>query len=273
MNKRLLLLSLVVMLFAGVSVLVAQDASQEDQPPNCPVFEGQPKDVRTSYYMGEGIAYLNSNQLGNAEFSFTCVIRVVDPSYVMAYMTRAVVYTRQRSYDLAIKDYTKAIELDSKRIEAYNNRGVLYTATQDYKSAGNDFNQAIDLNADYIPAYQNLAVLAAIQRDYDGAITLLNTAIKRSGIGDVLTKLRDPNRPSDAPPIEYDPLNARAYALLGIVYSAKSLDSYNDYLFLAGGSADQRIQTAAGALESRFTFETRLDDGTWMLTSDFSPTG
>jgi tetratricopeptide (TPR) repeat protein len=241
--------------------------------PKCPVFEGQSKDVRTSYYMGEGIAYLNTNQLSSAEFSFTCIIRVVDPSYLPAYMTRAVVYTREREYARAINDYTKSIDLDGTLVAAYNNRGVIYTAIQKYDEAASDFDKVLALNADYIPGYNNRSVLYAIQGDYDKAIAMLEDAIKRSGIDKILADLQDPKRPADAKPPEYDPVNARAYALLGIIYSAQSLKNYQDYLFLSGNSGDDRIQSAAGALESRFTFEMRLDDGTWMLTADFSPTG
>jgi tetratricopeptide (TPR) repeat protein len=223
--------------------------------------------------MGEGLAYLNTDQLANAQFSFTCIIRVIDPGYIPAHMSRALVYSRQRAYELAIEDYTEAIKLDAKLIAAYNNRGIIYTAIRKYDEAKADFDKTLELDANFIIGYNNRSVLHTIQGEYDQAIALLEEAIKRSGIGDVLTTLRDPKRPADAPPVKYDPLNARAYALLGIVYSAHALDNYRNYLFLAREFGDARIQSAAGALESRFTFETRLDDGTWLLTADFAPVG
>jgi tetratricopeptide (TPR) repeat protein len=271
MQKKLL------MTFVLALLLFALPASAQESPetplPDCPVFKDQSIDIRTSYYMGEGLAYLSSDQLSAAEFSFTCIIRVVQPTYMPAYMSRAIVYTRYRDYQRAIADYTSAIRLSPDLLPAYNNRGILYTAIQEYEEAAADFDKVLEINPDYMAGYNNRSVLYAIQGEWDNAISMLQDAIQRSGIDTVYTRLTDPQRRSDAPEIEYDRVNARAYALLGIVYSAQALDNYQKYLFLTRGRADQRIQSAAGALESRFTFETRLDDGTWMLTADFSPVG
>jgi tetratricopeptide (TPR) repeat protein len=275
MTKRLLLLiGMIALLVSGLPAL-AQDVTPEP-PPNCPTFEGESRDIRTSYYIGEGTAYLSSNQFSNAELSFTCVIRVIDPNYVAAYLGRGAVYSGEHSYDAAIKDYSKAIDLDGSSFAAYNNRGVIYTAMQDYDKAAADFDKVMSLNADYIPGYNNRSIVYAIQGDYDKALELLQSGISRSGIDKVLAQYQDPKRPADADPIPFDPLAARAYALMGIIYSARSLDNYQKYLYLydrAGKFPDERIQSASGALESQFTFDMRLDDGTWMLSSDFSPSG
>jgi len=71
----------------------------------------------------------------------------------------------------------------------------------------------------------------------------------------------------------FDPDHALSYALLGIVYEMRARDNYSAYMLLLGGDADQRIQSAAGALESRFSFDLRLDDGTWLFAASFSPSG
>ncbi len=273
LTKRLIPLMIVVLLLTSLPAM-AQDATPV--PPDCPAFKSEAKDVRTSYYMGEGLAYLDANQYSNSEISFSCVIEVIDPSYVDAYLARGAVYSAEKDYDNAIKDYTQAITLDSSSFAAYNNRGVIYTATQDYDKAAADFDKVMQLKPDYYPAYNNRSVVYAIQKDYDKAISMLQDAISKSGIDKVLAQYQDPKRASDAAPIPFDPLDARAYALLGIVYSARSLDNYQNYLYLynqAGQFPDQRIQNASGALQSQFTFDMRLDDGTWMLTSNFSPAG
>lgn len=274
MTKRLLLF---IVLFALVLSALPVFAQEEEPPlPNCPAFEGQSKDVRTSYYMGEGLAYVSSNQFSSAEFSFTCVIRVINPDYLPAYMGRGAVYARGFSYENAITDYSKVIELDGSSLVAYNNRGVVYTAMQMYDEAAADFDKVLDLNADYMPGYNNRSIVYAIQGEYDKAIELLQNAISRSGIDKVLADYQNPDRPSNAEPIEFDVVNARAYALLGIIYSARALDNYQSYLYLnnvSGRFPDERIQGAAGTLESQFTFDVRLDDGTWMLTADFNFTG
>jgi tetratricopeptide (TPR) repeat protein len=274
MTKRLL--PFIVLLALLLAVLPALAQEEEPPLPNCPAFEGQSKEIRTSYYMGEGLAYYSSTQYSSAEFSFTCVIRVIDPDYLPAYMARGSVYARGFSYENAIEDYTKAIELDGSSMAAYNNRGVVYTAMQDYEKAAADFDKVLELDAAYIPGYNNRSIVYAIQGDYDSAIEMLQGAITRSGIDQVLADYRDPNRSSNAEPIEFDLVNARAYALLGIIYSRRALDNYQNYLYLnnvSGRFPDERIQGAAGTLESQFTFDVRLDDGTWMLTADFNFTG
>jgi len=273
MFKRLPLLLLIIALFLASVPALAQEATPiPEPPPDCPVFEDQSQDVRTSYYMGEGIAYFSANQLFEAELSFSCVVEVINPQYVPAYMMRATVLVQQRDYENAIDDYTRAIQLQPDLLAAYNNRGIVYAAQLDYEKATADFDEVLERDGNSILGLNNRAVIYAIQRDYSNAIAALQKAVDVSGIADVFARLTDPARPADAPPIEYDRLDARAYALLGIVYSAQALDNFQHYLYLTGGSADGRIQSAAGALESRFTFETRLDDGTWLLVAAFSPT-
>jgi tetratricopeptide (TPR) repeat protein len=156
---------------------------------------------------------------------------------------------------------------------AYNNRGIVYVATLDYDRAERDFDQVLELDPESILGLNNRAVLHAVRGDFDSAINLLQKALDISGIEGVYDQLTDPEHPSNATPIPYDRLDARAYALIGVVYSARALDNYNKYLYLMGGSGDARIQNAAGALQSQFTFDLRLDDGTWLLVANFTPEG
>ena len=286
MFKRLFLCLLLFIVTASLMMLSipvgAQDATPTPQPtptatleppPHCPSFEGKATDVRTSYYMGEGYGFFSSGLLSDAILSFTCVIRVVNPDYVPAYMMRGAAYVRQQQYDRAIQDYTRAAQLQPDLLGAYNNRGIVYVATLDYDRAERDFDKVLELDAQSILGLNNRAVLHAVRGDFDSAISLLQKAIDISGIEGVYAQLTDPKRPSDATPVPYDRLDARAYALLGVVYSSRALDNYNKYLYLTGGSGDARIQNAAGALQSQFTFDLRLDDGTWLLIADFSPEG
>jgi tetratricopeptide (TPR) repeat protein len=284
------LLCLSIIGFALPFAVSAQDATETPAPttettvqptatpeplPDCPAFPDEAEDVRTGYYMGEGLAYLQSGQTNSAIFSFTCVIRVIDTSYVPAYMTRASAYAFQRDFDRAIRDYSHAIELDGNLTAAYNNRGIVYVSMGEYDEAASDFDRVIALEADNIAGYNNRSVIYALDGDYDAAIALLEENIARSGIDDVLTAYEDPDRPAEAEPIEFDRAASQSYALLGMMYSAKSLDAFNDYLLVNRGSGyfvDDRVQAAASAIESRFTFEMRLDDGSWLYVADFTPT-
>ena len=268
MNKRFLLFLLLAILTICALPALAQEATPP--PLECTAFEDSPNEVRVSYYMGEGAAFFSSSQLSSAVTSFSCAIQV-DAAYVPAYLSRAIVYTQQRDYENALDDYGTALERDNDLLAAYNNRGIVYTALLDYDAALADFNRVLQIDGNNINGYTNRGVIYALRREYEQAIADLEQAIELSGIDEVVADLRDPERQPGEPAPEYDMQHARPYALLGIVYSAQALDQYRDYLLLTGGSGDQRIQSAAGSLESRFNFELRLDDGTWLLAADFRP--
>jgi tetratricopeptide (TPR) repeat protein len=286
MSKRpflfvLLMLSCAMLMLLFVPV-AAQDATPTavptpvatlEPPPNCPVFQNESKDIRTSYYMGKGFGFMTSGLLNDAILSFTCVIRVIDSSYVPAYMMRATAYVREQEFERAIQDYTKVTQLEPTVLDAFNNRGIVYVAVKDYERAQRDFDKVLEIDGKSILGLNNRSVLYAVLGDYDNAINLLQKAIDISGIANVYAELTDPKRPPDAKPIQFDPLNARAYALLGVMYSARALDNYQKYLFLTGGNGDGRIQSAAGALQSQFTFDMRLDSTTWLLVANFSIEG
>ncbi|WP_044034478.1 tetratricopeptide repeat protein, partial [Microcystis aeruginosa] len=75
-----------------------------------------------------------------------------------AYNNRGNLYYNQQKYDLALSDYSKAIELNPNFAEAYNNRGVLYSYQQKYELALADFNKAIEINPNSADAYYNRGI-------------------------------------------------------------------------------------------------------------------
>ncbi len=266
-NRSIFAIILILILSAPLVV----QAQEEEPELICESFTGSPADVRVSYYMGEGAAFFASSQLAAAVHSFSCVVEQIDTSYIPGFLSRAIVYTEQRNYDLAIEDYTSAIGLDSGLIPAFNNRGIVQVAKAEYDLALEDFNRVLELDGGNILGLTNRAVVYALQGEYELAIADLEQAIELSNIESVVEELSDLERPADAPFPEYDRDHSQAYALLGIIYSQHALENYRKYLLLTGSGGDFRIQSAAGALESRFTFELRLDDGTWLLSADFIP--
>lgn len=261
---------LMLALLAALPVF-AQEVTEEELI--CDAFPDSSQELRTSYYIGEGAGFLSSGQYARAIESYTCVIEQVDGNYVGAYVGRAVAHTARQEYELAIDDYTSALGLNSGLLAAANNRGIVYAAIGEYELALADFDSVLGQDSNYVLAYNNRAIIRAIEGDYAGALVDLDQAIAISGIDAVVTDLSNPDRAAGAPTPEFNPAHAQSYALKGIVYSAQALDNYADYLLLRGSNGDQRIQSAAGALESRFTFELRLDDGTWLLSADFAPSG
>jgi tetratricopeptide (TPR) repeat protein len=267
MTKKILLLCLALML--AILPVLAQDDEEEPEY-DCPSFTSASAVERTSYYMGEGAAFMRSGNYAAAINAYGCIVQQIDDSHRDAYFNRALAYTARREYEEAIEDYDAAIALDGDYLEAFNNRGVVYTAMEEYEEAMSDFDRVLSLDGDFAAGYINRGVLHANLEEYDAAIDDMEQAIEIAGLEAVLEELRDPDRPDDAEDPEFDRTIANAYALIGVIHSQRALSSYQDYLTLTGGRADSRIQSAAGALESRSNFELRFDDGTWMLVMQFA---
>ncbi len=63
----------------------------------------------------------------------------------VAYTNRGEAYASRKEFDLAIADYTKAIEINPKYARAYDGRGVAYTSKGDYPRAVADVTRAVEL--------------------------------------------------------------------------------------------------------------------------------
>ncbi len=98
----------------------------------------------------------------------------VQPKYVNAYYNRGILYESESNIDLEIKDYSKVIELDNSYYKAYNNRANL---SPNFEMALKDYNKAIEINPKFYQAYFNRGNLLQnnkrneeASRDYDKAI-------------------------------------------------------------------------------------------------------
>jgi len=263
MFKKLALLALAIIMILPVSFVIAQDNT-------CTSFASGSNTERTSYYMGEGAAFMRSGNYSAAIRAYSCIIEEIDAGYADAWYNRAAAYFARREFDLALEDYNQVISLDSGNAEAYNNRGIVYAAQGEYELALADFSSALSNDSDYINAIINRGVISAIMGDYDAAEADFRQVIEIEDLDAVIAELQDPEREDDAPVPEYNRDAIIAYALIGIIESQRAVETIDNYLYLAGGRADSRIQSAAGALESRFEFELRFDDGSWFLLANLA---
>ena len=94
------------------------------------------------------------------------------------YNNRGIDYGEKGEYDLAIEDFTKAIELKPDYEIAYNNRGAVYRAKGEHDLAIKDCNEAIQLKQDYAEPYSNRGAAYRNKGDYDCAIKDYDMAIK-----------------------------------------------------------------------------------------------
>src|SRR4051812_33184264 len=94
-----------------------------------------------------------------------------NPKDSRAFLGRGVAYFSKNEYDLAIRDYTEALRLNTdaakddiyhqKAAEAYYHRGNQFHGKKDYGRAIKDYQEAIRLLPDYVGPNNNLAWLLA----------------------------------------------------------------------------------------------------------------
>jgi tetratricopeptide (TPR) repeat protein len=69
------------------------------------------------------------------------------------YYIRGFKWAKIDRYDLAINDFTKAIDINPRYAEAYSKRGAAYINKGEYDKAISDSNKAIEINPNYAEAY------------------------------------------------------------------------------------------------------------------------
>ena len=107
-------------------------------------------------------AYSEKGEYSKAIELFNIALKITtDPAYVIH--DRGSAYSNAQSYDLAISDYTKAMEMkpDEKNFVAqcYNDRGVAYFKFGKYQESYNDVVKAIEMGYSVHPGF-----LAALEK-------------------------------------------------------------------------------------------------------------
>jgi len=95
-----------------------------------------------------------------------------------AHNNRGVAYKVKGEYDLALKDYDQAIELNPSVASHYNNRGIIYRLKHDYDRAIADYDEAIWLKSNYVEAFYNRALAYVDKGDYGGALADFGVVLK-----------------------------------------------------------------------------------------------
>jgi tetratricopeptide (TPR) repeat protein len=103
----------------------------------------------------------------------------INPKYVAAYIARGRAYNalnhflfvhnkysnkgievaRKNNLELALKDFNRAIELDSQSADAYQSRGAAYVQLDNDQAALKDFNKSIDIDPKNIGAYIGIGTM------------------------------------------------------------------------------------------------------------------
>ena len=129
------------------------------------------------FYNNRGIDYGEKGESDLAIKDFTKAIEL-KPDYALAYNNRGAVYRDKGEHDQAIKDCNEAIRLKPDYAEPYSNRGAAYRNKGDYDRAIKDYDMAIKLKRDFVQAYYNRGLAYHEKRELDLAIKDYSKAIE-----------------------------------------------------------------------------------------------
>ncbi|KMT22089.1 tetratricopeptide repeat protein [Clostridium cylindrosporum] len=134
----------------------------------------------TAYaYIQRGRCYQDKNEyeLSIKDFDFALEI---DSKNASAYFRKAISYEAMENMDKAIEYYSLAIEnsKDSMKEVYYNSRGCCYGYMKDYENAIIDFKEAINISPSSKDAYGNLALAYKAENDIEKAIECYENIIK-----------------------------------------------------------------------------------------------
>jgi len=157
LKPLLITTGLIVLLVAGSIALaiIGRNSYYDQQVRNAEkALAKNPKDSMALERMAT--AYSEKGEYAKAIELFNKALEITkDPAYVIH--DRGSAYAGARSYDLAIADFTKAMEMKSAQKEfvaqCYNDRGVVYFKYGKYQKSHNDVMKAIEMGYRVHPGF------------------------------------------------------------------------------------------------------------------------
>lgn len=126
-------------------------------------------DVAEPAYINRGSAYKEMGDYLSAIKDLTRAIEI-DPRCTDAYVSRGSAYNSLGNHQQAIKDYTIGISLNPRYAEAFYGRGNVYYDKGYYQQAIEDYNSTVKLNPRYTLAYYNRGLAYKNSGRYQEAI-------------------------------------------------------------------------------------------------------
>ncbi len=135
------------------------------------------REILSEVYQHEGLRHHNSGRFDLAVADYSAAIEL-NASDARAFQCRGMSYKRLEKYQEAVADCTQAVRLDPKNCRAYNERGAAHSFLDEYDLAIRDYTSAIRLKPDYALAYRNRGSCHALRGEWDDAISDYDTAIR-----------------------------------------------------------------------------------------------
>lgn len=141
-----------------------------------------------SHFKKAELLYSN-DEIVDAIKEYTKAIEI-DPTHMNSYLRRGFAYNMMENYEESVKDFSKVIEINPKHIWAYISRGSCYNKLKKYKEALDDFNKAISIDPENQEAYNNRGWAKKFLDDTDGACEDWNKS-KKLGNGEAKIILKN----------------------------------------------------------------------------------
>ncbi|MDB9348060.1 tetratricopeptide repeat protein, partial [Nodularia spumigena] len=132
---------------------------------------------RAAFYTNRGLNYSEQKKWELALADYTKAIQI-NPEAALPYNNRGILYSEQKKWELALADYNQALQINPEYADAYNNRGILYSDQKKWELALADFTKAIQINPEYAQAYYNRAILYSEQKKWELALADYNQALQ-----------------------------------------------------------------------------------------------
>lgn len=132
--------------------------------------------LRAQRHLSRGVAYAEMGSYEQAVEEFDKAIELV-PNHASAYSWRGETYNDMRNYERALDDLDIAISLNPNNAPNYNDRGVAYYGLGNYKLALEEYDKAIAIYPNYALGYHNRGVLYISMGKYEHALEDFDKAI------------------------------------------------------------------------------------------------
>ena len=138
-----------------------------------------PEEIETLAFLAfhRGNFMMMLDQIDEALKDYSRAIEL-NPNNAAVYTNRGIAYGEKGEPDLAIKDFNTSIQFNPDHAETYYCRGVAYDMKSDVDHAFKDYTKAIQLKPDYANAYTNRGNAYNNKGRLNSAIEDLNKAIR-----------------------------------------------------------------------------------------------
>jgi Tfp pilus assembly protein PilF/cell division septation protein DedD len=141
----------------------------------CLLVPGQSRGEEDTFQ--KGLRFLTTQRYDLAIKAFSEAIEV-NPRNAVAYCNRGVARFFTGDHEQAIADFTSAVEINPGYTEAFCNRGGLWAKKGDHEKAIADYTKALEIHPRYPVAYCGRGIVLANRGEYDKAIADFTMALE-----------------------------------------------------------------------------------------------